>query len=80
MNESNSDIDWSKTTWEGSRREQLRRTCKLTLRERLLAVEDMVELSERLREMRLQRKHCNNAESTDHDSTTCFKKRTAAFA
>ncbi len=43
------DIDWTLTTWEGSRREQLRRARDLTLRERLQAVEDMAELSERLR-------------------------------
>ncbi len=46
------DIDWTLTTWEGSRREQLRRAQDLTLRERLQAVEDMAELSERLRQAR----------------------------
>ena len=46
------DIDWSLTTWEGSRREQLRRALTLTLRERLQAVEDMAEVAERLRQMR----------------------------
>ena len=46
------DIDWSLTTWEGSRREQLRRALSLTLRERLQAVEDMAEVAERFREMR----------------------------
>ncbi len=49
-------IDWSKTTWEGSRREQLRRWRALSLRERLLAVEEMAELSQRLAAMREQRK------------------------
>lgn len=39
------DIDWSLTTWEGVRREQLRRALRLTLRERLQGVEDMAELA-----------------------------------
>ena len=46
------DIDWSLTTWEGSRREQLRHALSLTLRERLQAVEDMAEVAQRFREMR----------------------------
>ena len=40
-------IDWSLTTWEGSRREQLRRWSELSLREIIQAQEDMRELSER---------------------------------
>jgi len=43
---------WSQTTWEGNRRAQLRHALSLSLRERLQAVEDMAEISERLREMR----------------------------
>lgn len=46
------DIDWSLTTWEGSRRAQLRRSLKLTLRERLQALDDMTEIAERFRWMR----------------------------
>ncbi len=38
------DIDWSLTTWEGARRQQLRRALRLTLRERLQGVEDMADL------------------------------------
>ena len=41
-------IDWSLTTWEGSRREQLRRWAKLSLKEIILAQEEMRELSEKL--------------------------------
>lgn len=41
-------IDWSLTTWEGSEREQLRRWAALSLKEILLAQEEMRELSERL--------------------------------
>ena len=39
---------WQLTTWEGSRREQLRRWRALTLREKLEAIEDMEELSRKL--------------------------------
>lgn len=41
-------IDWSVTTWEGSRREQLRRCRRLTVRERLEALDEMTDLAERL--------------------------------
>ena len=41
-------FDWSLTTWEGSRREQLRRWAQLTLEEIVRAQEEMAELSERL--------------------------------
>ena len=49
-------IDWSLTTWDGSRREQLRRAARLNLRERLEAVEEMARLAERLQEMQ-ERRH-----------------------
>ncbi len=39
---------WSAATWDGSRREQIRRSLRLTVRERLEALEDMTEVSERL--------------------------------
>ena len=45
-------FDWSLTTWEGSRREQLRRWAQLTLEEIVQAQEEMAELSERLADMR----------------------------
>lgn len=41
-------IDWSLTTWEGSRREQLRRWSQLTLEEILQAQEEMADLAEEL--------------------------------
>jgi hypothetical protein len=41
-------IDWSLTTWEGARREQLRRWAELTLEEIIRAQEEMRELAERL--------------------------------
>jgi hypothetical protein len=49
-------IDWTLTTWEGSRREQLRRWRALSLRDRFRAIEDMAEISQRLQEMRKQPK------------------------
>lgn len=45
-------IDWSLTTWEGSRRAQLRRARTLTLRERMEAVEGMAEVARRFEEIR----------------------------
>jgi hypothetical protein len=45
-------IDWTLTTWEGSRREQLRRWAELSLEEIIQAQEDMRELSERFAQMR----------------------------
>jgi hypothetical protein len=48
---------WDSCTWEGARREQLRRWCKLTLRQKLQAVEAIVEMNARFAKMRrLQRK------------------------
>jgi hypothetical protein len=41
-------IDWSLTTWEGSRREQIRRWSELTMDEILAAQEEMEELAEKL--------------------------------
>lgn len=52
MNPNPPEIDWSVTTWEGSRRAQLRHALSLTLRERLQAVEGMAEVAERFRQMR----------------------------
>jgi hypothetical protein len=43
-----SDIDWSLTTWDGARREQLRRWSQMPLAEMILALEEMQVLSERL--------------------------------
>lgn len=51
MGEDERDIDWSLTTWEGSRRAQLRRALTLTLRERLEAMEGMADIARRFREI-----------------------------
>ena len=42
----NDEINWSLTTWEGSRREQYRCWSQLTLREILLAQEEMQKLAD----------------------------------
>ena len=46
------DIDWSLTTWEGARREQLRRWLRLSVRERLEAVDRMGRTAEVLARLR----------------------------
>lgn len=52
MTDTEPEIDWTLTTWEGSRREQLRRWRKLSLRDRLRAIEEMADVSRRFEEMR----------------------------
>lgn len=39
------DIDWSLTTWEGARREQMRRWGRMSLAEMILALEEMQALA-----------------------------------
>lgn len=56
MSEERDDIDWSLTTWEGSRRAQLRYALTLTLRQRLEAVEGMADVARCFQEMRDQGK------------------------
>ncbi|HYE63296.1 MAG TPA: hypothetical protein VD997_14995 [Phycisphaerales bacterium] len=46
------EVDWSLTTFEGARRAQRRESAKLTLREKIIAVEEMVELARRLQGQR----------------------------
>jgi hypothetical protein len=41
-------FDWRLTTWEGSRREQLRRWAMLSLAEIIAAIEEMERLAEAL--------------------------------
>jgi hypothetical protein len=47
-------IDWSLTTWEGSRRVQLRDWMKLSLTEKWQAVEEMADLARETIERRRQ--------------------------
>lgn len=52
MSEIPGNIDWSLTSWEGSRRAQLRRWRALSLRQKLLALEEMTEIAEHFGRMR----------------------------
>lgn len=45
-------IDWSLTTWEGWRREQLRRWAELSLEDIIRTQENTREISERFAQMR----------------------------
>jgi hypothetical protein len=45
MNDDSETIDWSLTSWEGSRREQIRRWSELTMDEILAAQEEMAALA-----------------------------------
>jgi hypothetical protein len=45
-NDPTDSIDWSLTTWEGARREQLRRWAELPLERIILALEEMEELAQ----------------------------------
>ena len=45
------DAVWETATWEGSRRAQIRAALALSLRERLQALDDLIELSDRLAKM-----------------------------
>lgn len=46
------DENWSSVTWEGSRREQLQRAQRLTIRERLQAAEELSELLRHFQRLR----------------------------
>jgi CRISPR-associated protein Csx17 len=41
-------IDWSLTTWQGARREQMRRWSQMSLSEMIRALEEMQVLAEKL--------------------------------
>ena len=45
-------IDWSLTTWEGSRKEQLRQWAQLPLENIIAALEEMSDLAQQFEEMR----------------------------
>ena len=48
------EIDWSLTTWEGSRGAQLRQALAMTLRERMEAMEALAEVARTISGMRAQ--------------------------
>ena len=49
MSEKSDGIEWGLTTWEGSRREQVRPWSKLTMDEILAAQEEMAALADELK-------------------------------
>ena len=52
MHDETSGIDWSLTTWDGSRREQMRRWAQLTFDEILKAQEEMYDFACEMIEIR----------------------------
>lgn len=61
MKNTDDDIDWYLTTWEGSRQEQLRRWQRLSVRERLQAVEGMGDIVEHFKKLRAEGKFIDNS-------------------
>lgn len=51
MSDVDPSIDWGTTTFDGSRRQQLRQAQAMTVRQRLEALDDLTELSDRLQAM-----------------------------
>ena len=51
MNGKKPQLDWSKTTFEGVCKDQLRHALRMTVRERLEAMDELSRLSERLQGM-----------------------------
>lgn len=56
MNDADNGIDWSVTTWDGSRRAQLRQWRSLSLRERFEALDGMADLVRQFEAMRREGK------------------------
>ncbi len=48
--------DWGNASWEGSRRAMIRKSLKLTARERLQALEDLAETSQELAKLKTRDK------------------------
>ncbi len=48
------ETDWSAGTWEGARRDMVRRNLNLSVRERLMMIDDLRETGERLASMRVR--------------------------
>ena len=64
-------IDWRLTTWDGSRREQLRRWAALPLERVILAIEEMQDLTEHF-----QRMHAEGGSTSASGSGRDARKRT----
>lgn len=61
--ETKDDFDWSVGTWDGGRRAQLRAWCRLTLRERLEALDTMHDLVDRFARLRAEGRFRTAADS-----------------
>jgi hypothetical protein len=62
-------IDWTLTTWEGARREQLRRWAQLPLEQIIAALEEMQELSEAFSETKAEPRTRTNSEVAEQSGT-----------
>lgn len=64
---------WDAATWEGARRAQLRRALRLSVRERLEALESLAETSRRLLELGAGRRSAppSGAASPEAQSDRC---------
>jgi len=51
--------NWGNASWEGSRRAMIRKSLKLTVRERLQALEDLAETSQKLVNLKTSDKNKN---------------------
>jgi hypothetical protein len=49
--------NWANATWEGSRRAMIKQSLKLTVRERLVALENLNELSQKLLSIKIKNPH-----------------------
>jgi hypothetical protein len=49
--------NWGNATWEGSRRAMIKQSLKLTVRERLIALENLNELSQKLLSIKIKNNH-----------------------
>jgi hypothetical protein len=67
MSDNERPIDWSPTTFDGCRREQLRRAQRMTVRQRLEALNELTELSERLQS--IPRRVSSKADDRDDSNT-----------
>jgi hypothetical protein len=69
MADKHCDGNWSVVTWEGSHRALLRRSLKLTVRQRLEALDELTETNVRMQELRAQGKFHYQAQSAEKKAT-----------
>lgn len=49
--------NWGNATWKGSRRAMIKQSLKLTVRERLIALEELNKLSQKLLSVKIKNPH-----------------------